>query len=444
MPGRAARVRLPLVLACIVLPCFVTEMAFAYRTGGDTQELSNTERVRWEESAISFWIHDASFADVSLEETQQIAFASFAKWMQLGCHSPALALVGTIDVPAELGDGFNTIQWVATGWKDLGYDSDAAAATELEYQADEDGNWRIVEADVLLNGQSHRWTAVLDAPVEGARDLRSVLTHELGHVLGLMHPCEPNGEGGAPSCDGGLESSGTMFPQYSPQQSELDTDSVDGLCFLYSGAATGAAEDDRGGDTEGRDSNRECERNQDCGQDEACVSGNCLVVPRPDGDPCDRRTDCESGRCVEGECLTQCTSDVDCAEGKPCSLWNPRDDASGLYCGVTLGALGAECASSLDCLADECLEGAEPFPVCTRTCGPHEAECPADWSCEQVDVELVCVPPATPPAASCRVVTRSNMVGWWTLSIALMLVWYRRHRILALPGRKNRRRGSNV
>jgi len=77
-------------------------------------------------------------------------------------------------------------------------------------------------------------------------DLQNTMTHEAGHFVGLAHPCEQGGTGGAPVCTAAMAST-TMYPQASPRQTTkrtLDPDDVNGVCAIYprftSGPAGGA------------------------------------------------------------------------------------------------------------------------------------------------------------------------------------------------------------
>src|SRR5262249_17023075 len=135
------------------------------------------------------------------------------------------------------GDGINTIQWIFSGWTSRGLDPSAAGATDVQYEKGADGKWVIVEADIYLNAENHRWVAS-GTPPTGLRDLASVLTHEMGHLLGLLHPCEPGGADGAPDCaTDPAFAQATMYPIYDPAEVSLGDDDEAGACFLYPGNA---------------------------------------------------------------------------------------------------------------------------------------------------------------------------------------------------------------
>ena len=56
----------------------------------------------------------------------------------------------------------------------------------------------IAEADIEINAVDHRFAAegALTTARAGLHDLEAILTHEIGHALGLAHPCD---DGRAPS-----------------------------------------------------------------------------------------------------------------------------------------------------------------------------------------------------------------------------------------------------
>lgn len=83
----------------------------------------------------------------------------------------------------------------------------------------------IVEADIFLNGWDYRWA---DGRVPGRLDIESVLTHELGHALGLDHTPD------------WLYPYSTMqdaktFPEEAEQtwRRTLHADDIEGARFLY-------------------------------------------------------------------------------------------------------------------------------------------------------------------------------------------------------------------
>jgi MYXO-CTERM domain-containing protein len=223
----------------------------------------------------------AGAADPALDAVR----ASFAAWEQ-PCSDLQLLYAGTLD---EIGVGMvgsraNLVVFRA-GWcsnhpqamddpcmddpdvdcggiyncfEDHG-DRGVVALTSVLYDP---GTGRIVDADIEVNGWDGTVTAFSpSAPEHGwyftcsglaARectsygeddchyiDLANTVTHEVGHFIGLRHPC---GEPGLPSCSSGLPSSAvpweerTMFPNTDAgdvAKVSLSEDDVDGVCAIY-------------------------------------------------------------------------------------------------------------------------------------------------------------------------------------------------------------------
>jgi len=145
----------------------------------------------------------------------------------------------------------NVIYWEENDWK---HDRMAAAITTvffLEKQGDErDG--RILDADIELNG---RWFHFSSAGTIHKTDVENTVTHELGHLMGLDHPCDdgarqpvPKDHTGAtiPSCTTVLGSTSdpkyaamrdtTMFNFADPGETKKrspEADDVKGICEIY-------------------------------------------------------------------------------------------------------------------------------------------------------------------------------------------------------------------
>lgn len=443
------------VLTAAILLAF-SAPASAYRTGGDTPELSDTRRVVWR-APPEFVLH----GDVPSELGSSAAFDAVRRalltWEEPACSGLRWSLAGTTEREVTAEDWVNTIQWVRD-WTDRGYPVNQPATTDLRYQREPSTDeWGIVEADILLNAEHFDWS-----PGDATDDRRSalaVLTHELGHAAGLLHPCEPAGRDGAPDCASGEEwTTSAVYPIYSSDQADLAEDDVDGICFLYS--ADPCPEGCAGGFTCTDDGCRKacgekicaqherCDGNQcvpaciapGCSVGDACQSGRdchvalscqgevCSPGRRRLGDPCDNARECASMACsVDGHCSLSCESDADCdgAEGscKTTSLGTQ-------FCEAVQKPLGSACEESNDCLGGQCLDGYAAKPLCTRLCESSDSEaCPLDWSCQDVESRLVCVPPVH---ARCSVVER----GPWQHSLVLLAlalcVPLRRFRVRAL------------
>jgi hypothetical protein len=114
-----------------------------------------------------------------------------------GCGAPRLRVISASPQRRPVKrDGISSItmrsrRWCPDAFRDAGecYAAERAAFTE-PYAEDPPGSWfaAVREADVQINAVDFSWS--LDGSLPGTRSLEAIVAHELGHVLGLDHPCE--------------------------------------------------------------------------------------------------------------------------------------------------------------------------------------------------------------------------------------------------------------
>jgi len=456
------------ITRCVVVFLFscaslVSGHAAAYRTGADLPQLSGTPKVRWESATIEYEINESGAPGVPFSATQNAIFDAARTWASVSCGGPDFRSLGVTSNHASPADGHNTIEWVSD-WSARGYLSDAAGQTDVQYEQDSTGNWQIVEADVYLNAESQTWTA--NASVDPAsRDVATVLTHELGHVLGLMHPCELVAKDSAPKCTPAFGRP-TMHPVYGADQISLEADDEAGACFLYP-SSTCTADSCAAGETCTRDGCKascggtvcsvgqscvddacvtpatcpdglcpeSCQSTSDCSSGLGCVHGKCAPGASQRGDLCGHNEDCESGSCVDGFCAISCSDAHPCVAGESCEATTKPN-----VCVSPLHRMGETCQEAHDCIGDQCLAGGSGGPVCSRACGTDSA-CPVDWVCSSVNEREVCTPPWFKASGGCDVAStgREPARSWWG-SAALALAIFRRRRVVSAVARNRGKR----
>ena len=220
----------------------------------------------------------------------------------------------------DLTDGRNSLFWDETGAACL-----MGPGTLGVTIGDANGTFR-AQADICFNGADHGWTTDGNFR-DGQADVGSIATHEIGHFIGLDHPCD-GGDGSAETNCNGAERS-VMTPVWNNEVFRRPlADDEEGLRSLYPA-------DDSGSGCEGPFGPGER-----CGCDDDCVTG-LLCVSQPDGD---------------ARCAAPCRADAaDCGVGATCVLSSPgggADSAGGVCVAVVsdkpAGAvcnLGTECGS---------------------------------------------------------------------------------------------------
>ncbi len=206
---------------------------------------------------------------------EDVLLAAMAEWASVTCSKAAFEYVGETTA-TWAADDLNTIFCVPQG-QDWNFSVGAAGAT-LWIPSGMDG---VQEVDLALNATELTWKKgggnALEANVI---DPQAVLTHEMGHWLGLSHSADPFA---------------TMYYAMLPFgiQATLEADDRTGVCTLYP------------------DEGSECINDQDCGVEAQCIhpegltAGLCQSHHAAPGAPCNKdQIDCADMCWVS---LTECT-----------------------------------------------------------------------------------------------------------------------------------------
>lgn len=381
------RARTPLVLASAFLASFTLPgPAAAYRTAADLPEFDDDATIAWPTREIPYRVHTAMPAGLDRAAALAAIEAAAATWNAVECTDVQLVFAGFTDEPPVAGDDVNTIAFVQTDWTAMGRDADAAATTDVRYGTDERERTDIAEADILLNSFAMGWTTVSPSSPE-RRDLQAVVTHELGHVLGLLHPCELGGAEGAPAC-GPSHDGASLHPTYfGALQRRLGADDVEGICSLYPrlpcfGACPEGLECTPAG-CRAPCGSTHCPLGHVCADEATCepvCEGGCYSGVL--GDPCESDRECGGSCASDGYCTTSCVPDAPGACG---ANWQ-CDSTSTCAPTSNRSVLGARCDAGAECVSGLCLFE-EARGHCTRTC---EGGCPDGFTCVEADDQAVC------------------------------------------------------
>ncbi len=242
--------------------------------------------------------------------------------------------------PAQLddSDGKNSLFWDETG------DECGMGPGTLGITTGGAGGTFRTQGDICFNGRDSEWG------VASAVDVESIAMHEIGHLIGLDHPCDSDAD--PSSCLAPEET--VMFPSWDGlNDREPRSSDIAGVTTLYpltdesgcegpfsAGEKCGCNDECVEGllcvpDAAGQlRCGRACSsKARDCGPSASCVldvpqdggdaPGVCVtgVANKPAGAVCGQGPECESGTCApiislgSSICLVVCDNDDDCAGG---------------------------------------------------------------------------------------------------------------------------------
>ena len=180
------------------------------------------EKLYWKSSCVGFSLQKDSSIHIPMKYFEQVAQRSFVQWTELECDTglASIAFSQLDDVACHKteynkgGTNANIIMFQDDKWIYQGVDN-TLAKTTVTFDGD---TGEILDADIEINHANNNFT-ISDMVID--YDLESVLTHEVGHFIGLDHT---------------LDFSATMYAGYEPgttEQRTLEEDDILGACEVY-------------------------------------------------------------------------------------------------------------------------------------------------------------------------------------------------------------------
>lgn len=337
---------------------------------------------------VAFALSAAGSRDVGLDAGAELDVATRA-WSTVACTSFRATYAGTSAAPAG-DDGVNVVYFHDDVWPAM-LTPKGLAQTMLHSNA----NGELHDADIHVNGVDYKWSLQGSGATP---DVRAILTHELGHAIGLAHSTVQGA---------------TMFATYPGGLGwrSLETDDRDGVCALYPGQGA-----------------QGCDANP-CPTGFVCVANACErkgaqgVVCAP----CDRKPGACAGagddaRCIDlgnparGQvCARACATSAECGKGFQCL---PTTTSGDLQCVSDDGCASGPnaCATDKDCVAGTCTMGACLGPVTPADAG---ADGSADGGAAAAPVKAGC---------SCDTSGSAQGAGGFALAALAVAIGLRRKR----------------
>jgi len=166
----------------------------------------------WRQSCVSITAYPADLTDMLAEQVMGAAWAAADAWS--ADQNPGTFLVLSVSssiapAPQAILDRHNSLTFRRTDWcgpparpaTDGCQRDPTALALTTVFARSSDG--AIIDADIEVNAEYFTWVDLDRAPLAvQQQDLQNALAHEMGHLIGLDHPCySPGNTSGARPLD---------------------------------------------------------------------------------------------------------------------------------------------------------------------------------------------------------------------------------------------------
>ena len=312
----------------------------------------------WRSLPVQYEVNNGSAQEIGAAAALEVIGRSYNSWTSQSCTSIQAAQQGTTTGRWTSGDGLNTHIWIYNP-NQRPAELNGRETIGVTLSLFRGGS--AIDGDIIYNGIDHRWST---SPGRGQVDAESIITHEVGHQLGLAH---------SPFQDA------TMYFSYigGTGPRTLSTDDIQGICSLYPAGIE-----------------PECDGQNPCADGQVCVGGQCVDETAPTGqigddcsvEPCGQNLFCVQGGGLGTFCTAIC-SQGSCPTGWSCQTVNSNQGAANICLpngGNESGtqAFGEPCNSGPNCLSGLCVsDGRSAF--CTQSCS-QDRDCPDAGECQSL------------------------------------------------------------
>jgi hypothetical protein len=187
--------------------------------------VTSGSKLFWTTSCISFATNKLGTQDYDPADTRAIIRKAFLAWSDVECpdgRTASLTFQEREPVSCKrseynkTGPNVNVVLFQDNDWKYRGIDG-TLAKTSVTYN---EQTGEIYDADIEVNAAFNTVT-ITDEPGSVQYDLQAIMTHEVGHFIGIAHSADPGA---------------VMYASYAPgstSQRDLADDDVDAVCSVY-------------------------------------------------------------------------------------------------------------------------------------------------------------------------------------------------------------------